>query len=202
MLNAIKRFTKNLRRAVRHLWHRKKAFPSGEVVSYKDAIRAFESGDIIAVRTGNGVGVLDKIFGYTVSLLTGYDTYHVGTILIIGGRRFVLEAIFPRVRLSLLSTRTPFVHIAVPSDGKDEEEKMTQSLQELGRLYSIPDAVRSYWSGRLPDKNGVDCVELTNKLLEIYTGDSFPGTLIPGDYVRNLVHQGYSHRFIEETEDG
>lgn len=185
-------FTNNIKHTFNNAMNPEKAVGS-EVPSehYNDVRHTFKTGDVMAVGVGTGVSVLDKIFGWGISKVTGYDVYHVGTIIRLGDRLFVLEAIFPVIRLSLLSTRLPFYHIGVAKDlnltKNEEEDFITTALSHLGTEYSMGDVFKSYFYNTVSAKNGYQCVELTRKLIKKATGYNYTNeVLIPGSFVKQL----------------
>jgi len=203
ILDNIKTFWANLKHAVTRTFRPTKLIPD-EYSSYDDIREKLQTGDIIAVAKGTGVSFRDKIFGRFISRLTGYDIYHVGTILVIGERYFILEAIFPKVRLNVLSSRVPFYHIKLvdkPGVTATRNKFITRALSFVSMPYSLPDVVKAYWSNEVPKDNGVQCVELARYLARKYPRVRIKPTLIPGIFVQRLKDAGHKVTYVTGEEE-
>jgi hypothetical protein len=172
---------------------------------YKEHIH---TGDVVAFKTSVGVKFTDRIYGHIIRILTGYQIHHVATVVILGERRFILEAVPPRLRLSLLSERGDFYLIPVTVwDRPDITEEQCETfidkaLTLLGIKYSLTDAIRSYWSLNIPNNNGLQCVETMNNLRFLLTKKEYQ-TKIPGEYIQALSEDNYPILAItnKETND-
>lgn len=166
---------------------------------YADYKHKIRSGDVMAVATGNDIGFTDKIFANIVSYMTGYKIYHVATMLVTDDRYFALEAIIPRVTLSLLSARTPFYHFQLSEDLPrlmSDEEFVTHAFTKLGLPYSVKDVLVAYWETNLDSTNGVICTELVASLLHDLTNLNTDSELIPGAYVKLLQELGFKVTYV------
>lgn len=186
-------FLKNFTHTINNFFHPEDVLVK-KPVRYGAIRQDIKTGDIMVSSVGTGVNLADIWFGRLISSITGYKIYHVGMVIKLENRYFVLEAMVPQVRLSLLSNRLPFdiikVNEKVPMQISDHDFK-TKALGYLGIPYSLVDVVKSYFKNELPKDNGVHCVELTRILLKMgYDMDT--KSLIPGEFCKELTKLGFN----------
>lgn len=75
-----------------------------------------------------------------------------------GNRLFVIEATIPHVRIIPVSVKDEFYHI--PMDVTTTEEAEEFIFEQIGKPYSIWDAMKAYMGNTLEDQDRYQCAEL------------------------------------------
>ena len=144
---------------------------------YRDKIK---SGDLLIWSTRK-VETLSDFLDIIVRLFTLSEYNHVGLAWDIGGRKFVVEAVPPKVRIFPLSRKGNFYHIPMNINWTYELEEYL--LSYVGDSYSIPEAIQSYFSR--PESNQYwQCAELVS---DFYIKAGYPD-LIKGFTPAKLVN--------------
>lgn len=123
---------------------------------YKDQIK---SGDLLAWSTKGVHGFMDVVTN-VIRIVTQSEYEHVGIAWVISGRIFVIEAVFPNVRIRPLSTHAPFY--LVPMDVEWSQEKEEFLLSKIGASYSIWKAITSVFI-KLPVNQEWQCAQLADE---------------------------------------
>jgi uncharacterized protein YycO len=117
-----------------------------------------QSGDLLAWSTHRDKG-WRRIINHLIRIFTMSEYCHVGIAWVINERVFVIEAVQPCVRIYPLSTETPFYHIAMNLQVKDNQ--LNYLLSRVGEPYSVWQALYAYFGKPKSDK-AWQCAELCN----------------------------------------
>lgn len=129
-----------------------------------------------------------------VRAFTQSEYSHVGTAWVIGERVFVIEAVVPLVRIFPLSKLTPFYHL--PMNAQWRQETLEYALSKVGEPYSQLQAVESFF--HLPKEDGLwECAELT-RLIAKKDGINLGESAVPSGIVLNALRLGSTLNLITE----
>lgn len=141
------------------------------VMRYSEYKEQIKSGDLLAWST-KGVHSFMDIVTNIIRVVTQSEYEHVGVAWVISGRIFVIEAVFPNVRIRPLTQRSPFY--IVPMNIEWDQSKEEFLLSKVGASYSIWKAITSVFV-KLPVNQEWQCAQLANefyKSCNINLGDS------------------------------
>lgn len=146
-----------------------------------------KSGDILVWRPSS-------LYGKLISFVTQSPYAHVGIVWEYHGRLFVIEAVYPCIRIVPVSNRLPFYHIKMDSELSPEAVNYAFSLINIGK-YSFIEAVKSYF-GKNNNPSRWQCVEFAKAVLAS-NGTIVPGIDTPEDLVFELQQLGKSLYYIK-----
>jgi hypothetical protein len=116
-----------------------------------------KSGDVVAITSGSLVSRIVRLF-----TLSSYS--HVGIILDIHGRKLLLEAVPPVVRIIPLSNKSNYYVIKLDKVLSPEAENLAFSYIGTAQ-YSVLEAIKSYF-GLNRNPEAWQCVELVKRILQ------------------------------------
>jgi len=159
--------------------------------SYRGNIR---SGDTISFSRQGGNPFLAFIF-YIISAVTGSTWYHTGTAYVIGGRVFIIEAVWPRVRIYPLGYLGSFYHMGLDINFTEESERML--LSQVGKPYSIIKAIIAVFL----TPRGTASWQCSMLNIEFLKANGYPDhwdQYTPGGCVNTLVERyGKNNEFVK-----
>jgi len=156
-------------------------------MNYSQARPDLKSGDVVAISSNSLVSKAIRIF-------TRSEYSHVGIILDIHGRKLLLEAVPPVVRIVPLSSVNPFYIVKMGKVLSAEAENLAFSF--VGKAeYSNLEALKSYF-GFNRNPNFWQCVELVKRVLE-ENGTHIDCKDTPAALVKYLLQDGKSLEYIQ-----
>jgi hypothetical protein len=171
--------------------------------TYADVRPLLQDGDIVFYSSHDGIG--DKIIKWWQRVVRRQQTRdgdqfsHVGTVLTMGGRPFLLEASFRGgVRMVPLSLRQPDVVVSMNLQWNQEAEEY--AMAKLGMKYGLWEAIKAAVGLRETDDDKFICTEyvakITNKL-----GYYLPQTKqLPSIFYYQLLKTDLTFRVIVHPE--
>lgn len=145
------------------------------VSNYPEIRDKLRSGDIIVACKGN-LKSFNGFLSLLIRVFTASSYSHVGIVVKLGNRCFVVEATPPVVRLYPLSKLDSFYVIKMEQEWSREDENRLFEL--VGLPYSDWNSVASYFTGR-PLANGkLQCAQLVSSFYD------WPNLLRPEQIVR------------------
>lgn len=156
-------------------------------MKYLEYRSAIKSGDIL-------VWSKDSLVPSIIRLFTKSEYSHVGIAWEYRGRKFVVEAVEPYIRIVPLSDRTPFYHIPMGIDLTPEVEDFMFS--KIGKAkYSVMDAIKAYF-GIKTNPSTYQCVEFSKEVIA-KAGIEVPGLDIPSEFVLELQKMDKNLVYVE-----
>jgi len=135
-------------------------------MKYADARPLIQSGAVIAWSHRKIRSLYDfKVM--LVRLFTMSEYCHVGIVLVMGGRVWVLEAVTPRVRLVPLSNLLPCYHLTGLGMTDEQVEAGLALVGKDGVEYSRGDAVKAYFGYNNRADGDISCAEFVNTILDL-----------------------------------
>lgn len=101
---------------------------------YEDYRKNIKTGDLLVWSEQNPTSLVEW-FLYFVQTFTRSSYDHTGTAWVVGERVLVIEAVFPKVAISVLSSMRNFYHLPVPIEWKPEYEE--HLLGNIGKKYGV-----------------------------------------------------------------
>lgn len=145
------------------------------VSNYHDIRDELRSGDIIVASKGN-MKSFNNFLSLLIRVFTASSYSHVGVVIKLGNRCFVVEATPPVVRLYPLSKLDSFYVIKMEETLTKEDEN--RLFEYVGMPYSDWNSVASYFSGK-PLANGkLQCAQLVSSFY------NWPNLLRPEQIVK------------------
>lgn len=126
-------------------------------VDYQDRRIRIKTGDLLVWKKDQH-NKLSNFFLGTVRLFTRSEFAHVGIAWRFGNRLFVIEATIPQVRIIPVSVKDEFYHIPMDVTITPEAEEFI--FAQIGKPYSVFDAVKAYMGNTLEDQDRYQCAEL------------------------------------------
>ena len=143
--------------------------------SYLDIRDTLKSGDIVVASKGN-IKSFNNFLSLLIRVFTASSYSHVGVVVKLGNRCFVVEATPPVVRLFPLSKLDSFYVIKMEQDWSTEDEN--RLFEYVGLPYSDWNSIVSYFTRR-PLANGkLQCAQLVSSFYR------WPNLLRPEQIVR------------------
>lgn len=125
---------------------------------YRDQIK---SGDLLAWST-KGISGFMGLVTNIIRFVTQSEYEHVGVAWVVSGRIFVIEAVFPNVRIRPLNLSIPFY--TIPMNIEWDQTKEEFLLSKIGDKYSVWKAITSMFI-KLPVNREWQCAQL---VMEFY----------------------------------
>lgn len=154
---------------------------------YEDYRHEIQSGDLVVWAT-ESIGSFRDFQLALVQIATRSLYDHVGIAWRAGGRLLVVEATPPEIRIFPLSKLTPFYHLKMDIEWRDEYESYL--VKHVGSKYSILEAIISFIT-KPPQNNKWQCAEFVNdfyKMLNIQFTDSYTPHQIVKEMMRISGH--------------
>lgn len=143
--------------------------------NYPDIRDTLKSGDIVVASKGN-IKSFNNFLSLLIRVFTASSYSHVGVVVKLGNRCFVVEATPPVVRLFPLSKLDSFYVIKMEQDWSGEDEN--RLFEYVGLPYSDWNSIVSYFTRR-PLANGkLQCAQLVSSFYR------WPNLLRPEQIVR------------------
>lgn len=124
---------------------------------YQDRRARIKTGDLLVWKKDQH-NKLSNFFLSGVRFFTQSEFAHVGIAWRFGKRLFVIEATIPQVRIFPVSSKDEFYHIPMGVTVTEEAEEFI--FAQVGKPYSIWDAMKAYMGNTLEDQDRYQCVEL------------------------------------------
>jgi hypothetical protein len=144
-----------------------------------DYINVIHSGDLLAWSNANGTR-LSRLIKSIIRLLTMSEYSHVGIAFCMDNEVYVLEALEPSIKLTLLRTVPGFYHIPMNIEWQPEYSRILADY--ICKSYSILDAIRGFFGKTDTSNDRWQCAELANdfyRRIGLDFGDAYtPGLLI------------------------
>lgn len=159
-------------------WRKKPIYNKKDI--YSNIRPELTTGDLIYYPTAYTGSIVDGGYGAIVSTLTRHEISHVGVVIRLKDRVFLVEAVPHRVRLVPLSLKESFIVAKTgPLDpGIDDDDYI---LSYIGNVYGYIDAVTVFISDQLnTDKKNVICTEVSLNILRNVCKDIRPYSYVPG----------------------
>lgn len=143
-----------------------------------------KSGDLLIWSTRK-IRSMSDVLDIVVRVFTLSEYNHVGIAWDVADRKFIIEAVPPKVRIYPLSRKGDFYHIPMNLPWSYELEE--RLLSYVGDHYSIPEAILSYFSR--PDRNQYwQCAELVSDFYMNAGYDDLINGYTPAKLVNLLVN--------------
>lgn len=168
-------------------------------VLYSQKRHEMKTGDIIAWNKVIITSFFDFILFLYQKILKANFT-HVGVVVVMGDRYFILEATPPMVRLYPISLTDDFYYL--PLDLPDNSTHLDILFKKIGVKYSIIDAITSMFS--LSNNPSTEyCSELAGKYYNDigYIYDSKAG-LVPDTLMKALIEQSGKELIFIKNDRG
>jgi len=158
-------------------------------MSYTNIRPKIKSGDVLAW-SHKGWGTWYDIQMQIIRMSTRSEFNHVGIAWVVSNRVFIIEAVYPKVRIYPLSKELPFYWLPTGGDWWTEVEEF--ALSKVGEEYSKIDAIKAFFNQIKPGSNNVwQCAELINIILQRGSVFDRHVTSTPTAIVEELMNKGY-----------
>jgi len=145
------------------------------------------SGDVVAWK---GKSLVSKI----IRLFTNSEYSHVGLVWVSNNRVFIIEAVYPLVRIVPLSSLLPCYVISMGKSLEPYAESNALSMVGVA-TYSAWEAILSYF-GLNRDPSSWQCVEFVKSILKD-NNQEILGLDTPSEFILNIQKQGKSVIYLE-----
>lgn len=147
---------------------------------YHEIRDELRSGDIIVASKGN-LKSFNNFLSLLIRIFTASSYSHVGVVIKLGSRCFVVEATPPVVRLYPLSKLDSFYVIKMQAEWtKDDENRL---FDYIGKPYSDWNSISSYLTGKPLDNGKLQCAQLVSSFYK------WPNLLRPEHIVKYAQEQ-------------
>ena len=163
---------------------------------YQDVRESIQTGDVLVWKKDR-LSKISNLFLWGIRFFTMSQFAHVAVAVRIMDRVFIIEATQPFVRIFPLSNSDEFYHIPTHIS-EPSKESLTFLFDQVGKLYSLGDAIRGYLGYPLKDNDRWQCVELAKAFLNM-NGFNVKGT-IASDLVDELLLFGHEISLVIPKE--
>ena len=147
---------------------------------YHEIRDELRSGDIIVASKGN-LKSFNNFLSLLIRVFTASSYSHVGVVIKLGARCFVVEATPPEVRLYPLSRLDSFYVIKMEAEWtKDDENRL---FDYVGKPYSDWNSIASYITGKPLNNGKLQCAQLVSSFYGL------PNLLRPEQIVKYAQEQ-------------
>jgi len=165
-------------------------------MDYEQSRSEMRSGDLVAWGGGHSDGFFSTFVEKAIRMFTMSEYHHVGILWCIGQRVFVVEAVYPKVRIYPLSKRGSFYHLPMAITWTDKHEESI--LRTVGDPYSVVQAIVSLFGSPNKDKQW-QCAEYASHFYKLSGYDLEETGYTPGRIVSELMRRyGKTATFINQ----
>ena len=160
----------------------------------------FKTGDLVVWST-RGVKSIRDLQLQVVRFMTRSEYDHVGIVVEMNNRLFVVEATPPRVRLYPLSKMLPLYHL--PLSLNVTQEAINDLFSHIGEEYSVWQAFISYFTKPKKD-NKWQCVEFCDHWYREVMGLDIEHDYTPSGFVLGMMRRSQSglRYYVSDTMRG
>ena len=163
---------------------------------YKEYRNEIKSGDLLVWSTDD-FSKWPNWFSAIIRIFTMSEYNHVGIAWVIGNRVFVIEATPPAVRIYPLSHKPSFYHM--PMDLEWDTDMEDWLLEQVGKPYSVIDAIRGYFGKPKRDGKWM-CSELAGTFYR-KCGYNLKDSWTPEELVRYFrEEESRSMKFVKTSD--
>lgn len=132
--------------------------------SYEQRRNEIKTGDILAWSHGGNWNSWKNLQLNLIRMSTMSEYTHVGIAYVMDGRVFIIEAVIPEIRISILSKELPCFLLKTPFEFKDEHKE--KLLSKVGLPYSKWEAIKSVFTKDTNGQSVWECAKLVNQTLK------------------------------------